>query len=136
MEEIVINCKPAGKGRPRFMFMGGRVHTYTPEKTRDLERLVAMEYKLQSGKHFGDAPLSVEIIASFEPPKSASKKKREELIKRQIYDKKPDADNIAKLVLDALNGVAYTDDKQIFSLHIIKVYAEKDGLKIRMIEKK
>ena len=40
------------------------------------------------------------------------------------YDKKPDVDNIAKAVLDALNGIAYDDDKQITSLVIDKKYGE------------
>ena len=33
---------------------------------------------------------------------------------------KPDADNVAKLVLDALNGVAWEDDQQVNDLHIVK----------------
>lgn len=33
---------------------------------------------------------------------------------------KPDADNDAKLVLDALNGVAWDDDQQVNDLHVIK----------------
>ena len=40
---------------------------------------------------------------------------------------KPDTDNIAKIVCDALNGVAYHDDKQITSLTVDKVWAE-DGI--------
>ena len=36
--------------------------------------------------------------------------------------KKPDADNIAKSVLDALNGFAYNDDNQIVCLTVQKLY--------------
>ena len=33
-------------------------------------------------------------------------------------------DNIAKIILDGLNGVAYTDDKQVTRLEIEKVYSD------------
>lgn len=36
----------------------------------------------------------------------------------------PDADNIAKLVKDALNGIAYDDDAQVYSLTVRKVYSD------------
>ena len=50
-----------------------------------------------------------------------------------LPQKKPDADNIAKVVLDALNGVAYEDDKQVVRVTISKVYSfEKEGLEIEI----
>nr|DAJ52248.1 MAG TPA: Endodeoxyribonuclease RusA [Caudoviricetes sp.] len=33
---------------------------------------------------------------------------------------KPDADNVAKLVMDALTGVAWADDSQVVDLHVRK----------------
>jgi Holliday junction resolvase RusA-like endonuclease len=39
-------------------------------------------------------------------------------------DKKPDVDNIAKSILDALNGTAYDDDKRVVALTIYKEYAD------------
>ena len=57
------------------------------------------------------------VTAFFEPPKSISKKKRAEMLEGKIWPaKKPDSDNIAKVVLDALNGIAYHDDTQIIKL--------------------
>ena len=41
--------------------------------------------------------------------------------------KKPDADNISKIVLDALNGLAYYDDNQVVTLHIDKCYAKEES---------
>jgi hypothetical protein len=37
-----------------------------------------------------------------------------------------DCDNIAKTVLDALNGVAYNDDKQIIQLEVGKYYIQDE----------
>ena len=38
--------------------------------------------------------------------------------------KKPDCDNIAKIILDSLNKIAYHDDSQVVDLHVNKRYAE------------
>ena len=38
--------------------------------------------------------------------------------------KKPDADNILKIIADALNGIAYADDKQVVTAEVQKLYAE------------
>ena len=48
---------------------------------------------------------------------------REHLI---MAAKKPDADNIAKIILDALNGIAFSDDRNITDLKVRKEYTE-DG---------
>jgi Holliday junction resolvase RusA-like endonuclease len=43
---------------------------------------------------------------------------------------KPDVDNLAKSVLDAINGVAYKDDNQIVDLVARKVYADIPFVKV------
>ena len=98
---------PVGKGRPRFMRNG---HPYTPQKTKDYEALVLRCWKEQSGQEFaGGIPLSASIDAYFPVPKSTSRKKAQKM-DGTLYLHKPDSDNIAKGVLDALNGSAYPDD--------------------------
>lgn len=47
-------------------------------------------------------------------------------------DKKPDVDNIAKIICDSLNGIAYADDKQITSLHINKFYSENPCVVVQL----
>ena len=51
-------------------------------------------------------------------------------------DKKPDMDNILKAVLDALNKVAYEDDKQVVELIGRKYYTESDGFLWVSVEEK
>lgn len=54
-----------------------------------------------------------------------SKKKRAAMLAGEILPtKKPDYDNIEKIISDALNGVAFYDDAQIVSSGLIKVYGE------------
>lgn len=48
--------------------------------------------------------------------------------------KKPDADNIAKTICDALNGVAYDDDKQIAWLSVYKQYSENESIYVTIEE--
>ena len=50
------------------------------------------------------------------------------------YTKKIDADNLAKSILDALNGVAYTDDAQVGLLLVYKAYAETARVEVQLKE--
>ena len=49
------------------------------------------------------------------------------MLKEEVLPtKKPDVDNIAKVICDVLNGIAYHDDTQIVSLNVSKVYTETE----------
>lgn len=64
-----------------------------------------------------------------------SKKKRLDMLEGRILPlKKPDTDNIVKVVSDALNGVAYHDDTQIASIWAEKIYSEVEGLNVTVEE--
>ena len=118
--------EPQGKGRPRFSTRGGFVKTYTPEKTASYENFVKLCYLNKYKGQKLDGEIIAEIIAYFSIPKSFSKKKRLEAIEGKIKPtKKPDTDNIAKTILDSLNGIAFEDDKQIVALLVNKLYGEE-----------
>ncbi len=73
---------------------------------------------------FNGEPLQMIISAYYEIPKSTTKKKRAEIMDGKLYPtKKPDADNIAKVICDALNKIAYKDDTQIIDLTVRKLYS-------------
>lgn len=126
MVRLTIPGEPQGKGRHRAVRRGDHIATYTPRKTKDYEDEVRFCYRQEYGDLMAfavDEPVSATIIAAFGIPKSASKKCKVEMMAgRVLPTKKPDTDNIAKIVLDALNGLAYPDDKQVVELHVIKVY--------------
>ena len=108
---------PVGNGRPRFMKSG---HTYTPQKTRDYEDKVVQCWECQSRKGFAaGVPLRGTVTAFFTVPKSTSKKKAAAL-DGTPHTKRPDADNVAKAILAALNGHAYNDDSAIAMLTVRK----------------
>lgn len=104
-----------GKGRPRFT-RGGR--PYTPKATRDYEAAIREAYESAPGRPSEplSGPIAVSIITHRQLPKSTPKS-----VIREPDTHKPDADNVAKVVLDALNGVAWDDDAQVVRLTVSKL---------------
>lgn len=132
--DFEIEGKPTGKGRPRFKRMGNFVQTYTPEATKEYEKLVGMRFQ-NSGGAITDKPVRVEIVAFFAPPKSTKKRDRIEMLANRILpEKKPDVDNIAKIILDALNGIAYKDDSQVVDLSVKKCFAAEARVYVHIEE--
>ena len=132
MRGFNIPGKIQAKQRPRF---NGR-YAYTPEKTVNFENWVKACYlEKYRSNNLLDVPLEVHIIAYYEIPKSISKKKKQEMLEDKIRPTiKPDTDNIAKSILDSLNGIAYKDDKQIVSLKVDKYYAEIPSVSVEIKE--
>lgn len=134
MISFEIEGDPVGKGRPKFSSRGGFARAYTPKKTIDYEKKVKKCYLDQIGTKF-DCALRVEITAFYPIPKSTSKKNRVKMLRDEIRcTKKPDIDNIAKIILDALNGVAYEDDKQVISLEVNKMYGEVPKVAVSLLD--
>ena len=50
------------------------------------------------------------------------------------HQQKPDLDNLAKAVLDALNGIAYGDDAQVSELQVGKAWAKERPMCVITIE--
>ena len=130
---INIPGRCIGKQRPKFSRQGNLVKTYTPEKTVNSENWVKMCW-MNSGQEKLSGNIIAVIVARFMIPQSFSKKKRRELNEKPC-PKKPDCDNIAKSILDALNGIAYDDDAQIVDLSVSKVYsATEEGVDLYLTE--
>lgn len=120
---IFLGGQPVGKGRPRFTRQG---RVYTPEKTRKYEmRLAAAgsDEMVKAGIDPVSCPVRVLVRAQFEIPKSWTKAKKARAEAMELFPGKPDADNIAKM-LDALNGVVFEDDAQIYDLRVVKRYGD------------
>lgn len=135
--KFTILGEPAGKGRPRFSNAGGFVKTYTPEKTVSYENLVKLEYEQQCRNYRfpDDAQLDVRIVAYYEIPKSTSKKKAKLMEEGKIRPtKKPDFDNIGKIICDSLNQRAYRDDAQIVDAQVRKFYSDRPRVVVTIRE--
>ena len=133
---------PFGKERPKFARRGNYTKTYTPKKTLQHEKevvtytpkktlqhekeVVAAYMEVAKGRKFEKGtPLDIRIIAYYPIPKSTSKKKQREMLEHRLRPTvKPDLDNVAKLVYDALNGVAWYDDNAIVDTQVRKFYSD------------
>ena len=131
--KFVVLGSPQGKGRPRFSRHGEKLITRTPEATVQYENLIVTEYRRQCGDcRFGESDmLDLRVFAFYEIPKSTSKKKQKAMESGEIRPtKKPDFDNIGKVVADSLNGVAYRDDAMIVDAQVRKFYSYNPKLEI------
>lgn len=132
--QFEIKEKAIGKQRPRYSSKTHRI--YTPTKTSTFEEKVkwAFKSKYNIQTELSNKPFKAKIIAVFEPSKSLSKKKKEELLYQVNYTKKPDVDNIAKIILDSLNGLAYKDDSQVSALLVLKDYGIENKIIVELEE--
>lgn len=135
MIRFTVYGEPVGKARPRF---NTKTRTaYTPSKTAEYEKEVAMAYRIVSKSRRFDGAVALDINAYFAIPKSTSKKRVEQILKQDIRPtKKPDIDNIAKIIIDGLNGIAYEDDKQVVSVSIDKYYSSEPRVEVEIMEVK
>lgn len=132
--EFEVPGKIIGKGRPRLNSYTGSV--YTPTRTKDYETLVEQYFLLKYPRFKPlEGRIQVEINAFFEIPKSTKKEDKELMLAQKINPtKKPDIDNIVKIILDAMNGIAFRDDTQITKLYVEKVYSTTETIKIKISE--
>lgn len=143
MVKFTVYGEPKAKGRPRVSVRkpgdGEKTfaRAYTPKQTVIYENQVKLEYENQCGSYRfpDDAMLDIRIFAYYGIPKSTSKKKRELMLAGKIRPtKKPDFDNIAKIICDSLNGIAYQDDKLIVDGMFRKFYSEQPRVEVKILQ--
>lgn len=132
--EFEIPGPVTGKGRPRINTYTCRA--YTPNKTKEYEELAKQYFILKYPRHIPiEGRVKVSIIAYFKIPKGTNKKNEELMLSGNISPtKKPDIDNIEKIILDAMNSLAFKDDNQITKLEIEKVYSEEEKVYVKIEE--
>lgn len=139
-KRLEMTIEPRPKERPRAKVIKTKsgsyiAQIYTPSTTEDYEKKIRSEWIKACGEDVFTGPVVVRIHFRMPIPKSTTKAKRAEMLARKIRPTvKPDIDNLAKSVLDALNGVAYKDDSQIVTTLVKKYYAEIPGVKVIISE--
>lgn len=137
---FIIEGEPVAKGRPRFTRSNGFARTYTPQKTRDAEGRVAYSAHVAMQQlNMRDVAVqqkntrknAVKVVIEFflKIPKSISRKSLEDGVMPTV---KPDLDNLAKTVLDGMNGIVYQDDSQIVEIILKKQYSENPRTEVRV----
>jgi Holliday junction resolvase RusA-like endonuclease len=136
MIEFTIPGDPQGKARAKVFKnkYTGNSHGVTPEKTVLYENLIKTIF-IQTGYPMIEEkiPLLMVVNAHYGISKSTSKKDRLLMSEHSLRPtKKPDVDNIVKVVADALNGIAYHDDSQIVNVVISKWYSENPRVEVKI----
>lgn len=121
MINFIVPGTPVGKARPRVT-RSGRV--YTPESTAQAEEAIRQAaQQAMYGLEPMEGPLVATLAFIMPIPTSWSKRHRDDALTGVMaHTSRPDLDNLIKTVLDALNGIAYSDDKQIVRLGATKAY--------------
>ena len=124
---LFIAGKPFAKQRHRSTRRG---IMYTPKQTVDYENVLAMEYIRKYGnKEIESQGYKVDVFCCFLPPRSANKHQRELMLNGHIlHIKKPDKDNLAKIIGDGLNKIAWHDDSKIVMGQTLKCYRNYQGV--------
>ena len=125
---------PFGKGRPRAFRMGNSVRMFTPQKTASYESMVKLvAHRAMAGAGLMAFPVALSLIVLHPIPKSWSKRRQEAaLAGTERTTTKPDADNVAKVVADACNGVVWVDDAQVVELSVSKRYSATPGVMVEV----
>lgn len=129
-----------GQPRPRFSTINGRVRAYDSASATEYKEQIATACMIACRKKNIKMPIEadgkgfgIKILAAYKCPKSFSKIKERQALADEIKPtKKPDADNIAKIVLDGLNQVMWHDDNQVTRLEIEKTYSNKEYVDIEI----
>lgn len=127
--EFEVPGKPFGKQRPKH----GKGFTYTPKETVNFENLIKVTFQTAYPDH---VPVStgvrMDVKAVYPIPESWSKKKKMEAVAHLVHPTSNDWDNVGKIVSDALNMVAYLDDRQVYDAHVHKEYGLKPRLEVTL----
>ena len=126
---IHVPFKPTSQQRHRHT-RGGR--TYDPS-SESKKAFLNLCLRTRTPPSWLNAPIRCSLRFQFRRPKSHRTSKgmlRKGIPVLHIY--KPDTDNLAKFVLDALNGTYYKDDSQVHALHAVKRYGDEDSVRVQL----
>jgi Holliday junction resolvase RusA-like endonuclease len=105
---------------------------FTPAKQRSYAGVLKLYcQRAMDGTGPITGPIELSVMAVYQWPKSWSKRKRS-LPGAGWKTSRPDGDNLTKLVKDALNTIAWTDDAQVASWHGWKKYEALPRLVVRI----
>ena len=135
---FTVMGETVGQGRPRFSNRGGVTRAYEPKKSAEekaVVRLVAQQAMEEQGWNLPspEMPIMVEIVSYRKVPKSKQRWYAEAARLGLVVPlNKSDLDNCEKLYLDAMNGIVYPDDKQIFELRAVKLYSDQPRTEVKV----
>lgn len=134
MYQFEIHGEPRPQKQTRFTCSCGKIHGYDPSATD--KKSIQWQIRPFAPTVPLNGPVELTIAFFLPIPKNVSKAMRLQMINRVILpDKRPDEDNLAYLVTNALKEIVYDDDKRVVAKHVYKFYGEepKTVIKVRPI---
>jgi len=130
--EFTVFGTPVGKQRPRLATVKGKPIIYTPPTTRMYETKIKTAFRKAYPRFkLIEGYVDIELQLYYKIPKSVTKTRKEMMLSGEVRpSKKPDLDNVLKIIMDGLNVTAYRDDKQVISSKVEKFYAETGKVKV------
>ena len=133
--KFTVLGEPTGKQRPKVFKKNGVSRAITPDKTVLYENLVKLSACKDGPVKRLDGEIEANIKAYYSIPKKMTRKNKELIEEDKLHPtKKPDCDNVAKIILDALNGIAYKDDSQVVKLTIEKYFSYEPRVEVEIKE--
>lgn len=132
---FTVPGEPKGKGRPKFNHYTRTA--YTPKDTEEYEQRVRAAYfaATPGNPGFEKSALCVEIVAFFGMPRNIRRDLATAMLAGDVKPtKKPDSDNILKIICDALNKFAYMDDAQVVHATVKKRWAEIPRVEVTLYD--
>lgn len=126
IREYIYKGTPRPQGRPRAARMGRFVRVYEDKKDAINKNNIAAQIVAQDPEYHDDKPVTVTMVCRFPRPKSHYGAKGVKPSAPFYHTQKPDAENLAKAVLDALTGICWKDDSQVVDLHVRKAWTERE----------
>ena len=132
--DVFVKGIPRPQGRPRIVrFPNGKAGLKDPDISRDWKNYVRMVAGETWGRAPEEGPVALFLTFYLPIPRSWSKKRRMAALAGEIWPTgRPDLDNLAKAVIDAIIGVVIADDRQIVELSVAKFYGANPGVNITL----
>lgn len=133
---FIVPGEPKGKARPRiFTNKAGDSQAITPQDTLSYENLVKWIFNNTQESKKLQGEIEAKIVAMYSIPKSMTKKNRQLIDEGKLHPtKKPDLDNVAKIILDSLNKIAFDDDSQVTRLIVEKHFSDEPRVEVTLRE--
>lgn len=125
--EFTVYGNPVPKARARTVRRGGKTITYTPEKTEAWEDMIRLQILKHKPEKLIDGALRLKATFYLQKGKSLPKK-------RKYPETKPDLDNLEKCLLDAMEGIIYTNDSRIVDKDMGKRYGDPPRVEVELEE--
>lgn len=133
---FIVPGEPKGKARPRiFTNKAGDSQAITPQDTLSYENLVKWIFNNTQESKKLQGEIEAKIVAMYPIPKAMTKKNRQLIDEGKLHPtKKPDLDNVAKIILDSLNKIAFDDDSQVTRLIVEKHFSDEPRVEVTLRE--